>query len=195
MIYDSNHHCDFHKAYARIFESLYILYMFKRLRRYIHHCKLCLKEQTKRHSFYDELSFIKTMILFFHTMIIDFIAIFFAFYKYDALLTSTNKFFKRINLTSEKKDWNASKWVSVWLDILQKEEWRLLTTIISDRDLNFVDAFWKAIFQHLEIVLHFITTYHLSIDDQSKRTNQIVKIVMKYALMKEKDFIKIISSI
>ncbi len=64
MTHDNNHHCAFHRAYARIFESFYIRHMFKRLRRYIHHCKFYLKEQTKRHSFYDELSFIKTIIFF-----------------------------------------------------------------------------------------------------------------------------------
>ncbi len=104
MTHDNNHHCDFHKAYARIFESLYIRHMFKRLRRYIHHCTFCLKEQTKRHSSFDELSFIKIMTLLFHTMIIDFIVILFVSQKYDALLTTTNKFFERINLTSKKED-------------------------------------------------------------------------------------------
>ncbi len=103
MTHDNNHHCDFHRAYARIFESLYIRHMFERLRKYIHHCKSCLKEQTKRHSFYDELSFIKTMTLSFHTMIIDFIVILFVSQEYDAVLTTTNKFFKRISLIADKE--------------------------------------------------------------------------------------------
>ncbi len=113
MTHDDNHHCDFHRAYARIFESLYIRHMFKKLRRYIHHCRFCLKEQTKRHSFYDELSFIKIMILFFHTMIIDFIVILFVSQRYDALSTTKNNFFKIINFTTEKEDWDASKWISI----------------------------------------------------------------------------------
>jgi hypothetical protein len=195
MTHDNNHHCGFHRAYARIFESLYIRHMFKRLRRYIHHCTPCLEGQTKRHSSFDELSSIRIMTLFFHTMIIDFIVALLVSQRYDALLTTTNKFFKRVSLTSGKEDWDASQWVSAWLNALQKKKWRLLTAIISNRDLKFVDVFWKAIFQHLEIALHFTTTYHPSSDDQSERTNQTVEIVMRYALMKEKDFIKIISSI
>jgi hypothetical protein len=49
MTHDDNHHCDFHRAYARTAESLYIRHMNKRLRRYIQHCKTCLERQITRH--------------------------------------------------------------------------------------------------------------------------------------------------
>jgi hypothetical protein len=195
MTHDNNHHYEFHRAYARVSSSFYIRHMFKRLRRYIHHCKTCLEDQIKRHSSYKELNLIRTMILSFHTIIIDFIVALSSSQDFDVILITTNKFFKRISLIVDKETWDALDWALTWLDCLQKEKWRLFTVIISDRDFKFVDAFWKAIFQHFEIALHFTTTYHSSTDDQSERTNQTVEIIMKYALMKEKDFIKIISSI
>ncbi len=195
MTHDNNHHCDFHRAYARIFEFLYIRHMIKRLRRYIHHCRFCLKKQTKRHLSYDELNLIKTMILFFHTIIIDFIVFLFMSQEYDALLTTTNKFFKRVNLTSEKENWDAAEWISTWLNALQKEEWKLFAAIISNKDSKFVETFWKTTFQHLEVTLHFTTTYHSSADEQSERTNQTIEIIMRYAIMKEKEFIRFISFI
>jgi hypothetical protein len=39
IIHDDHHHCDFHRVYARVIESLYIRHLIKRLRRYIKHCK------------------------------------------------------------------------------------------------------------------------------------------------------------
>jgi hypothetical protein len=75
MTHDDNHHCGFHRVYARIAGSLYIRHMFKRLKRYIQHCRSCLEGQTKRHVSYEELTSIKTTILFFHIVIIDFVVV------------------------------------------------------------------------------------------------------------------------
>jgi hypothetical protein len=197
MTHDNNHHCEFHRVYTRLSESVYIRHMIKRLRRYIHHCKFCLKKQTKRHSLYDELNSIRTMTLSFHTMIIDFIVVLSSSKEYDAMLTTIDKFFKRISLISEKETWKTSEWASVWLNVLQKEEWKLLKIIIFDRDSKFVEFFWKITFQHFDVVLHFTTAYHLSFDDQSKRINQTIKIIIRFALMKDqvKNFTKLISFI
>ncbi len=197
ITHDNNHHCEFHRVYTRLSESIYIRHMIKRLRRYIHHCKVCLKKQIKRHLFHDELNSIRTMILLFHTMIIDFIVALSTSKEYDAMLTTIDKFFKRISLISEKETWDASKWASVWLDALQKEEWKLLKAIISDRDSKFVEFFWKITFQRLDVALHFTTAYHLFFDDQSKRINQTIEIIIRFALMKNqaKSFTKLISSI
>ncbi len=108
MTHNDNHHCEFHKAYARIAESLYIRHMNKRLRRYIQHCKSCLEEQTKRHSSYDELSSIRTMILSFHTIIIDFVVVLSSTQiEENALFIITDKFIKWISIMSEKDTWNA----------------------------------------------------------------------------------------
>ncbi len=77
--------------------------MIKRLRRYIHHCKSCLEDQTKRYSSYDELNFIRTMTLSFYTIIIDFIVTLSSSQEYDVLLTITNKFFKQMSLLADKE--------------------------------------------------------------------------------------------
>jgi hypothetical protein len=103
MTHDNNHHCEFHKAYARISESLYIRHMIKRLRRYIHHCKLCLEKQIKRHSSHEKLNSIRIMTLSFHTIIIDFVIVLsIASTKENAFLIIIDKFFKRISIVAEK---------------------------------------------------------------------------------------------
>lgn len=116
LIHDDNHHCDFHRAYVRIFESFYIKHLIKRFRKYIKFCRQCIEDQITRHAFYEEFHFIKTLALFFHTIIIDFI---FVLSKIstglDFVFIITNKFFKKINLISKKSIWSASKWASPWL--------------------------------------------------------------------------------
>jgi hypothetical protein len=101
-----------------------------------------------------------------------------------------------MSLLSEKETWDASKWASAWLNSLQKKEWELLRVIIFDRDLKFVDSFWKAIFMHMRVAFHFTTIYHSSSNDQSKRTNQTIKIVIRFSLMNDHtDFVKLLLSI
>lgn len=110
LIHDDNHHCDFHRAYVRISESLYIRHLVKRLRKYIKYCRQCIEDQITRYALYEELHFIKTLALLFHTMIIDFIlALSEISAGLDFVLITTNKFFKRINLMSKKSIWTASE--------------------------------------------------------------------------------------
>ncbi len=195
MTHDDNHHCEFHRAYVRIFESLYIRHMIKRLRRYIHHCRSCLEEQTKRHPLYDELNSIRTMTLSFHTVIIDFvIALSMTLIEENAILIITNKFFKRISIIARKNKWDVFEWVRAWLNALQRENWRISRAIIFDRDSKFLEAFWNIIFRHMNVALHFTIVYHSSTDDQSERTNQTIEITIRFSLMKSQisDFTKLL---
>jgi hypothetical protein len=198
MTHDDNHHCEFHRAYARIAESLYIRHMNKRLRRYIQHCRICLEEQIMRHSSHEELNSIRIMTFSFHTIIIDFVMILsIVSIEKNAFLITTDKFFKRISMISEKDTWNALDWARAWLNALQREEWRIFRVIISNRDSKFLKVFWIIIFQHMRVKLHFITAYHSSTNDQFERTNQTIEIVIRFTLMKDQktNFIKIISFI
>ena len=198
LIHDSNHHCGFHRAYARASKAVYIRHLIERFRRYIRHCKQCLKVQIMRHAFYDELIFIKTMTFSFHIITIDFIVAFSIFEsKMNAIFIITDKFFKRINIISKKTTWSTFEWTASWFEFLQKKNWKFSRAILSNRDRKFVTAFWKTIFNHLKIALLFITVYHPQTDGQSKRTNQTIKIVLKYAFMKKNctDFIKLLTLI
>ena len=140
--HDENHHCDFHRVYVRIFEFLYIRHLVKKFKKYIKHCKKCIENQIVRHVFYDELHSIKSIALFFHIIIIDFILALSEFLNdMNSVFITTNKFFKKINLMSDKITWFASKWTESWLIMLQKKSWGLFKTIIFDRNSKFVISF------------------------------------------------------
>ena len=103
FVHDANRHCGFHRAYTRASGTVYIRHMTKRLRRYIRHCKQCLKTQIMRHAFYGELIFIKTITFSFHIITIDFIVVLsMTKSEMNAIFITIDKFFKRINIIFEK---------------------------------------------------------------------------------------------
>ncbi len=73
MTHDELAHADFHRAYAAIFETLYIRRLTHYLRRYISYCSKCLLNQIKRHKSYDSLNSISSSKISFHTITMNFI--------------------------------------------------------------------------------------------------------------------------
>ena len=195
IIHDQNHHCEFHRMYVRAIDAVYIKHFAIWFKRYIWYCKQCLKKQTTKHVLYEQLILIKIMTLFFHTITIDFIVTLSSFEsKMNAVFITINKYFKWIIMLSEMTTWSTFQWAVSWFKSFQKKEWNLFQTILFDRNRKFVVAFWKIIFSYLKTVLLFIIVYHFQKNDQLKQINQILKIALKFALMKKKckNFIKLL---
>jgi hypothetical protein len=51
----------------------------------------------------------------------------------------------------------------------------LLSSIVSDRDSQFISTMWKSLCKRLRITASLFTAYHLEIDGQSERANQDVE--------------------
>ena len=60
--------------------------------------------------------------------------------------------------------------------------WEMSRAFIHDKDKKFLFVFWKAIFKKLSVQFLAFVVYHSQTNDQSERTNQIVEIVLRYAL-------------
>eukprot|EP00253_Pinus_taeda_P010727 PITA_10727 len=58
-------------------------------------------------------------------------------------------------------------------------------TIISDRDVKFTSAFWRALFAELGTQLNFSTAYHPQTDGQTERVNQIVEDMLRACVMQK----------
>eukprot|EP00253_Pinus_taeda_P005724 PITA_05724 len=58
-------------------------------------------------------------------------------------------------------------------------------TIISDRDVKFTSAFWRALFAELGTQLNFSTAYHPQTDGKTKRVNQIVEDMLRACVMQK----------
>ena len=66
-------------------------------------------------------------------------------------------------------------------------DWDISRAIISDRDSKFMSKFWITIFNKLDITMLTSTTYHSQTNEQFERTNQIVKIALRYHLIVNSD--------
>jgi len=58
-------------------------------------------------------------------------------------------------------------------------------TIISDRDVKFTSAFWRALFAELGTQLNFSTAYHPQTDGQTERVNQMVEDMLRACVMQK----------
>ena len=100
QIHDFTHHDDFMRTYDRLRNSIYVHSMIKHFKIYIIHCSECQINQIKRHSVYDEFTFIVSSTIFFHTIAMNFIVKLSFNRDMNVLLTITCKFFKKILLIS-----------------------------------------------------------------------------------------------
>ena len=63
---------------------------------------------------------------------------------------------------------------------LIEHDWNISRTIISDRNSKFMSEFWIVVFIKMKIFLLIFIVYHSQTDDQSKRINQIIKIILRF---------------
>ena len=65
---------------------------------------------------------------------------------------------------------------------------------MNDRDFKFINDFWKIIFFKLNILILIFTIYYSQIDNQSKRINQIIEIILRFhfIIISKNDWINIL---
>ena len=78
-------------------------------------------------------------------------------------------------------------WIMLW-NIYQLHD--LLSSIVSNRDFQFISTMWKSLCKQLRITASLFTVYHLKINDQTKWVNQDVECKLLRAYQ---DWIKLVS--
>ncbi len=82
-------------------------------------------------------------------------------------------------------------WIMLW-NVYQLHD--LLSSIVSNRDSQFISTMWKSLCKRLRITANLFTVYHSEIDDQSKRVNQDVECELRiYCNYMQNDWVKWIS--
>ena len=177
----NNGHPGFQRCYVIVSSSWYIHGLVKHLRNFIRHCPECLILQTRRHAPYGSLNPISSPPVPFHTITIDFIlALPLSDKGFDAAMSTSDKFTKRVTFTAGKTTWSAREWAFTLLDRLDVADWGLPKIILSDRDRKFLSEFWTAIFDKLGVSLLYSTAYHPQTDGLSERTNQTAEIALRF---------------
>ena len=106
------------------------------------------------------------------------------------------KFIKNVDLLFDKTIYDVVDWtilILLWLLII---DWDLFRVIIFDKNFKFVSNFWQTIFRTLNIKIFTITIYHFQTNEQFERTNQTIKIVLRYLIVDDSNvnWVKIVSS-
>ena len=115
MTHDDHYHADFHQVYNNIVADLYIWNLSQCLKQYIIHCLKCLHYQIAKHVSYETLQLIIEFLIFFHTVITDFILKLLKIStELDAMITIICKFFKKMKFISDKKIWTVVKWAKIY---------------------------------------------------------------------------------
>ncbi len=82
-------------------------------------------------------------------------------------------------------------WIMLW-NVYRLHS--LLSSIVSNRDSQFISTMWKSLCKRLRITASLFTVYHSEIDDQSKRVNQNVERELRiYCNYMQNDWVKWIS--
>ncbi len=194
LAHNQNNHSKHNKIYAKLIDQVYISKLSRKIRQYIKHCSTCELNQTKRHFLYEELVSMSENISF-RTLTMNFISAFSN--DMNTALIVIYKASKKIIIIAEKFTWTIVNWAKTLLERLFITNWIISENIISNKDLKFIFEFWRTVINKLKIKLLMSIAYHSQTDKQSKKTNQIVKIALRFFLTKNSriDWINVASLI
>ena len=99
---------------------------------------------------------------------------------FNAIMSVTCKFSKRVTLIEGADTWSAEQWVQGFLKCLDLIDWGLPKELITDRDPKFLSKFWAELFASRGVKLLYSMAYHPQTDGSSKRTNQTVEIALRF---------------
>ena len=180
QVHDLIHHDEFMKTYNRLRYFVYIRFMTKRLKVYITHCSNYQLNQIKRHAFYDSFTSILFSTISFHIIVMNFIVVLLLNRDMNVLLIIICKFIKKILLIIDHDTWSATNWKNKAIVVFINHDWSISRITISNRDLKFLFDFWKTVFRKLRTQILITTAWHFFENDQSKQTNQTIKIALRY---------------
>jgi len=116
----------------------------------------------------------------FHTMIMNFITDMFSAKNLyiektsDAILIIINKLIKHVIYISMIKDLNIKRLMNLlWWKFVSQHE--MMQSIISNQDSLFINHFWITLCWYLEMKWKLSTAFHLQINDQTERQNQMLE--------------------
>ena len=174
-------HPGFSRYYKIISRSWYVCGLTKLLRTFIRHCPQCLALQARWHAPYGLLQLIESSPMPFFTLTLDFVlALPLLKESYNAIMSVTYKFSKRVTLIKGVDTWSAEQWAHAFLNRLDLMDWDLPEELITDCDPKFLSKFWTALFKKLGVKLLYSTAYHPQTNGSNERTNQTVEIALRF---------------
>ena len=185
IYHDHSGHVGWQKTYELLNRLCYWPNMFDDVVKYIQQCSQCQQNKPGNALPYGLLQPLKIPDRPWQSISMDFITNLPKSKGFDNLLTVTDRFTKMVHLLPT---WSTATAKDI-ADLVIKHVIRLHgipEDIVSDRDTKFVNNFWKAIMDTLNVKLNMSSTAHPETDGQSERTNRTV-ITMLRSYVNEKN--------
>src|SRR4051812_36914256 len=90
--------------------------------------------------------------------------------KFNSIIVIVNKLTKFTSITPIKITYSAEDIARLFFEKIVSR-FRILETLISDRDPRFTSKFWKSLWEYCQMKLVLSIAYHPQIDGQIERVN------------------------
>ncbi len=147
------------------------------IRQYIRNCHACQRSKAPRDGTNGLLQPLSISQQRWQDIAMDFITELPLSENYNAICTIICRLFKeRHYVPCHWGDGGTSTEETVWIMLWNVYRLHdLPSSIVSDRDSQFISTMWQSLCKRLKIKVNLSTAYHSEIDDQSKRANQDVE--------------------
>jgi hypothetical protein len=184
---------------CKYFHKWYYWSQTKRsVERYIRNCHICKKFKAIRDKYTDLLNFLFISNRSWMNIIMNFVIELLDSKDFNVILMMIDRLITMHHYVScivEEDDTFAKKTIKLLINHVWKLH-ELSSTIISDRESQFISLVWKRICQKLKINVKLFTTFHSKTDDQSEIANQKMKRYLRnYCNYQQDDWSKWLSMI
>ncbi len=191
-----------HSDVRRICKYLHKWYYWSQtkqsIERYIRNCHICKRFKAIRDKYFDLLNFLSISDRSWMNIIMNFAIELFESKEFNAILMMIDRLTKihhYIFCTTTEEDTNAEKIARLLINHVWKL-YELSSTIISDKDSQFVSLIWKFVCKILRIDVKLFTAFHSETNDQSEIVNQKMKRYLRsYCNYQQNDWFKWLSMI
>ncbi len=166
------------------------------IRRYIRNCHACQRSKVSRNSINELHYSLSISQKRWKDIAMNFITELSLSEDYNVICTIICRFIKERHYVFchwEDNDISVEEtvWIMLW-NVYQLHD--LLSSIVSNRDSQFISTMWKSLCRQLRITANLFTVYHLKINDQTKWVNQDVERELRiYCNYMQNDWVKWIS--
>jgi hypothetical protein len=147
------------------------------IKRYIRNCHICKRFKVIRDKYFDLLNLLSISNRSWTNIIMNFVIELFESKNFNAILMMIDRLTKwhhYISCTTTEESISVEKTTRLLINHVWKLH-ELSSTIVSDRDSQFISLIWKSIRETLKINTKLSTAFHSETDDQSEIANQKMK--------------------
>ncbi len=151
--------------------------MIRDVKQYVRNCHTCKRIKTARDKYHELLNSLSMSNRSWTDIIFDFVTKLLDSRSYNAILMIINKLSKMhhyIPCTTNENETTTEETVKLLIQHVWKLH-ELSTTMISDRDSQFVSLMWNTICRMLRIKAKLFTAFHSETNEQSEIFNQKMK--------------------